>query len=333
MAKRDIVVVGTSAGGMEALQELARSLPGDLSATVFVVWHMPAGLRASVLPQLLERAGPFAARHPEDRERIAARTIYVAPADHHMLVENGYIRVTRGPKENRFRPAVDPLFRSAAYTYGPRVTGIVLTGALDDGTSGLWTIKHRGGTAIVQEPDEALHPSMPLNALQNVDVDHKLRLAEIGPLLGRIARLEAPAAPEVAMEEKDRLETEIRIAGQENAFDMHILEKGMLSPFTCPECHGVLARMQEGRVLRFRCHTGHAFSADSLLASLGEQIEARLWDTVRAVDESVMLLRHMAKHLQQSGDEDAAQDFLEKAREAEERAQPLREIVQNESPA
>jgi two-component system chemotaxis response regulator CheB len=331
MAKRDSVVIGASAGGMEALQELARGLPGELEAALFVVWHMPPGLRNSVLPKLLQRAGPLPARHPEDRERIAPRTIYVAPADHHMLVENGYIRVTKGPTENRFRPAVDPLFRSAAYAYGPRVTGVVLTGALDDGTSGLWTIKLRGGTAIVQDPEEALHPSMPLNAMQNVDVDHKLRLEQIGPLLGRITPLEAPVAPDIPMEEDRKLQTEIKIAEEHSAFDMDILGEGALSPFTCPECHGVLARMQEGRILRFRCHTGHAFGADTLLESLGEQIEARLWDTVRALDENVMLLRHLAKHLQQSGEAEAARQYLAKARDAEERAVPLRQVAQADS--
>jgi two-component system chemotaxis response regulator CheB len=329
VAKKDIVVVGASAGGMEALRTLAGHLPGDLAASLFVVWHMaPDG--ASVLPRMMGEAGPLPAAHPRDREPIVPGRIYVAPRDHHMLLEAGHIRVTRGPKENRFRPAIDPLFRSAAYAYGPRVTGIVLTGGLDDGTSGLWTIKLRGGTAIVQDPEEALLPSMPLNALRNVEVDHKARLADIGGLLAAITTEEAPAAPDIPMDDKRRLEKEVRIAAERSSFDMDILGEGPLSPFTCPECHGVLSRLEEGKMLRFRCHTGHAFSADTLLEALGGQIEARLWDSVRALDETVMLLRHMGTHLQKSGDLAAAEGFFRKASEARERAEPLRQAAQAE---
>jgi two-component system chemotaxis response regulator CheB len=328
MARQDIVVIGASAGGMEALQELAARLPRDLDASLFVVWHMPPGLR-SVLPQVLSKVGSVPAEHAQDRQKIERRRIYVAPADHHMLLEEGYIRIARGPRENRFRPAVDPLFRSAAYVYGPRVIGVVLTGALDDGTAGLWTIKMRGGTAIVQDPDEAMHPSMPLNALQNVEVDYKATLSDIARLLGKLTREEAPRAPDLPMEEKRKLEAEIRIAEQEEAMMQDILGKGELSPFTCPECHGVLARMQEGRIMRFRCHTGHAFSADTLLSSLTEQVEARLWDAVRAVDETVMLLNHMGEHLARAGHAEAAERYRGKAKEALDRTKPIREAAQS----
>ncbi len=155
MASKDIVVIGASAGGMEALQKLAATLPLDLAASLFVVWHLSPGAR-TILPAVLSKAGKLPASMPKDGDRIERGRIYVAPNDHHMLLEDGYIRVARGPKENRFRPAIDPLFRSAAYVYGTRVVGVVLTGALDDGTAGLWTIKLRGGTAIVQDPAEAL---------------------------------------------------------------------------------------------------------------------------------------------------------------------------------
>ncbi len=191
MARKDIVVVGASAGGMGALEKLAAGLPQGFPAAIFVVWHLSPGIR-SMLPRVLERASRLPADYPDDGDRIEPGRIYVAPNDHHMLLEKGYIRVTRGPKENRFRPAIDPLFRSAAYMYGPRAIGVVLTGALDDGTSGLWAIKLRGGTAIVQDPEDAQHRSMPLNAVQNVDVDYKAPAAEIGRLLGGLVR-EEPA--------------------------------------------------------------------------------------------------------------------------------------------
>ena len=317
---------------MEALRELASQLPSGLPAALFAVWHMaPDG--ESVLPRVIARAGPLPAAHPRDREPIARGRIYVAPPDHHMLLENGHVRIVRGPRENRFRPAVDPLFRSAAYVYGPRVIGVVLTGALDDGTSGLWTIKLRGGTAIVQDPEEALHPSMPRNALDNVAVDHTAPLAGIAALIARLVREDAPPDPEVPMESKRKLEAEIRIAQEADEPEHEAFDGGELSPFTCPECHGVLARMREGSILRFRCHTGHAFSAESLLASLHEQVEARVWDAVRAVDETTMLLEHIGRHLEKAGDRDAARRCFDKAREARERSRPLREVAQDEAPA
>jgi two-component system chemotaxis response regulator CheB len=195
VAKRDILVVGASAGGIEALKAVCGSLPADLSAAVFVAVHLAAS-GPDLLPGILTRAGPLPAIHPEDLQPIEPRRIHVAPPDHHLLVKDGYVRVVRGPRENGHRPAVDPLFRSAAVAYGPRVIGVVLTGALDDGTAGLAAIKSRGGLAVVQDPLEARYPSMPQNAIRNVRVDHRARLAEMGPLLARLASQEAP--PEVA---------------------------------------------------------------------------------------------------------------------------------------
>jgi two-component system chemotaxis response regulator CheB len=167
MPKRDIIVIGTSAGGMETLIELFSRLPKKLAASIFVVCHI-SPYSSGVLPKVISRAGSLPAAHPTDREPIKPGQVYVAPPDHHLLIEDSVVRVTQGPKENRFRPAVDPLFRSAAYAYGPRVIGVILTGSLDDGTAGLWAVKERGGLAVVQDPDEALFDSMPLSALNNV---------------------------------------------------------------------------------------------------------------------------------------------------------------------
>jgi two-component system chemotaxis response regulator CheB len=331
MATKDIVVIGTSAGGMDALQRLVATLPGDLPASLFVVWHLPPGTK-SILPAVLSKAGKLPASMPKDGDRIERGRIYVAPNDHHMLVENGYIRVARGPKENRFRPAIDPLFRSAAYVYGTRVIGIVLTGALDDGTAGLWTIKLRGGTTIVQEPSEAQMKSMPLNALANVEVDHKLPVAEIGPLLARLVAQPAPAARPLSPQEQRKTQHEIRIAETQDALEENVMAFGSLSPFTCPECRGALTQLREGRVVRFRCHTGHAFSAASLLESSNEQVEARLWDGVRALDETVMLLTKLGEEFTRAGDLQAAELCFDKAREAHERSQPVRAAATREEP-
>lgn len=328
-SKRDIVVVGASAGGMEALQEMVRGIPRDLPAALFVVWHLPAGLRFTVLPTVLTKAGGPPARLAVDRMPIEPGTITVAAPDHHLLLERGFVRVTKGPKENRFRPAIDPLFRSAAYVYGPRVIGIVLTGALDDGTAGLWTIKMRGGMALVQEPGEALHPSMPMNALQNVAVDHALRLAQIGPLLGRLVREPAPNPPELSMDEQAKTKTEVRIAEEAGGLEENILQYGELSPFTCPECHGVLTMLRDGKLMRFRCHTGHAYSSSTLLDEVSEQVEMRLWDAVRALDETVMLLNRLGEEQAEAGDTVAAEHFFAKARQSLERAKEIRAAAQS----
>lgn len=326
MAKKDIVVMGASAGGLDALQQVVRGLPADFPAPVFVVWHMGVGVR-SVLPDLLSRSGPLRAYNPQDGDAIAPGRIYVAPADHHVLIEKGFVRVKRGPKENRFRPAVDPLFRSAAYVYGPRVIGVVLSGALDDGTAGLWTIKLRGGTAIVQDPEDAQHRSMPLNAMQSVEVDHKLPAARIGPLLARLVREDAPAAPHVEPEEQEKTAREVRIAEEAEGLEEGVLSIGRLSPFTCPECHGTLTMLKEGRILRFRCHTGHAFSGSTLLASVAEQVEARLWDSVRALDEAIMLLDRMGRQHMDAGNTTAAESCFDLARDMHERARVVREAA------
>jgi two-component system, chemotaxis family, protein-glutamate methylesterase/glutaminase len=180
LAGRDVVVAGASSGGVQALMELAGGLSSDLPAAIFVVVHFPEAA-PSILPHLLDRAGPLRAVHPEDGDPIVAGSVFVAPPDHHLLLERGRIRVTRGPKENRHRPAVDPLFRTAALAYGPRVVGVVLTGARDNGTAGLMAVKRRGGVAVVQDPEEALFASMPEHALEYVDVDHCVPLAELAP--------------------------------------------------------------------------------------------------------------------------------------------------------
>ena len=323
MAKKDIVVIGASAGGMQALEKLAAGLPADLPAALFVVWHLAPGVK-SVLPTVLNRASRIPALYPKDGDPIEPGRIYVAPNDHHLLVERGYVRVTKGPKENRFRPAVDPLFRSAAYIYGTRVIGVVLSGALDDGTAGLWAIKLRGGTAIVQEPSDAVFRSMPLNALDNVKVDYQVPVAEIGPLLSRLTRETAAPEPLLPAEEREKMEAEVKIAREVDSRIEDILQYGQLSPFTCPECHGVLAMFRDGNMVRFRCHTGHAVSSGTLLEAGTEQVEQRLMDALRALDETIMLLNQLGEQYASQGNTAAAEQCFNRAREAYARSLPIR---------
>ncbi|MCA1816959.1 MAG: chemotaxis protein CheB [Acidobacteria bacterium] len=325
MRRKDIIVVGTSSGGIDALRGLVAELPRDLRATIFVVLHV-APYSLGILPEILEGAGPLPATNARDWERIEPGHIYVAPPDHHLLVEpQGVVRITRGPKENRFRPAVDPLFRSAAHAFGTRVVGVILTGWLDDGTAGLYAVKERGGTAIVQHPDDAFAPAMPLNAIKSVEVDHIVPLKEIAPLLVRLSQ--APAEEEGAYPVSDKLETEVKIAKEANAIESGVLTLGEPSNFACPECHGVLLKLEDGNNVRFRCHTGHAYSVDSLLAEIGEKTEESLWTTIRSLEEGALFMRRLADHFREQHNDTDAADLLKKADESRRRADLVRQAV------
>ena len=325
MQRRDIIVIGTSSGGIDALKELVAALPRDLRAAVFVALHV-APYSLGILPEILERHGPLPASNAKDMEPIEPGRIYVAPPDRHMLLEpSGRVRVTRGPRENRFRPAVDPLFRSAAHAFGPRVVGVILTGLLDDGTAGLWAVKERGGAAVVQHPDDAVAPAMPLNAIKHVEVDHIVPLKEIAPLLVRLT--ETPAVEEGARPVSEEMETEVKIAREDNALESGIMKWGEPSVYACPECHGVLLQLKEGGNTRFRCHTGHAYSVDSLLSEFGEKTEESLWSAIRAIEEGVLLMRDLAKHLGERHNSTDAEALLTRAEEAQQRANLVRRAV------
>jgi two-component system chemotaxis response regulator CheB len=328
------IVIGASAGGVEALREVVSRLPPDLPAPVFVVLHIPPYV-ASALPRILSRSGPLEAMHPDDGAAIKTGTIYVAPPDHHLLIEGRRIGVKKGPKENRFRPSIDALFRSAAYTYGTRAIGVVLSGALDDGTSGLWSIERLGGVTVVQQTSEAQFEEMPRSALEYVQVNHSLPSTEIGPLLGLLVGEPLPtAAVQVAMDagEQTRMKKELKIAADNSAFQKGVMEMGILTPFTCPECHGVLVRIAEGKMSRFRCHTGHAYTDSALLEAVMESTGEMLWQIIRSFEESLMLLNHMGNHLKKAGDLDRAETFFIKARELEKRSRVFHaDALQHES--
>jgi two-component system chemotaxis response regulator CheB len=323
---KDIIVIGTSAGGIEALQRVVAALPEDFQGSIFVVLHS-APNAPGVLAHIIDAAGPLPATNAVRGERIRPGHIYVAPPDHHMLLLPGKIELTRGPKENRFRPAIDPLFRSAAQTYGPRVVGVILTGGLDDGTSGLRTIKQLGGTAIVQDPAEAMAPSMPLSALRHVRVDHTVRLAELAPLLVRLGATPADAV-EGGLDVPDQVNIEVSIAKEDKASDAGVWKLGDPSKYACPECHGVLLQMKDAAPLRFRCHTGHAYTVESLLSEMDEMIEDSLWNAIRALEERAMLIRHASTHLAHAAGD--GNELLELAEATQRRADVVRQAVMNE---
>ena len=324
MPGHDIVVVGASAGGVETLIKLAEKLPAGLPASVFVVLHIPPQ-NPSLMPEILSRSGRLKAVHPGDGEAIQQGCIYVAPPDLHLLVEQGYVHLLRGPKENRHRPAIDPLFRSAAVAYGPRVVGVVLTGSLDDGTAGLLAVKRLGGVAIVQDPADALYPSMPLNALEHVNVDYKLPVSEIGPLIAHLAY--EPVDQEGAYHVPEEMEIEMRIT----AMNMDALNNGKQagtpSVFSCPECGGVLWEIQDGELARFRCRVGHAYSIESMMAAQAEEVEEALWAALKTLEESVSLSRRLRDQASQRGQDWLAQRFEGKLRDAEQRAEMIRSVL------
>jgi two-component system chemotaxis response regulator CheB len=324
MPGRDIIVVGASAGGVEALGHLVRGLPANLNAAVFVVLHVPPH-GTSVLPNILRRLGPLPAEHARDGEPIKPGRVYVAPPDFHMLVKNGTVRLARGPTENSHRPAIDPLFRTAARRYGRRVVGVVLSGVLDDGTAGLLSVKNRGGLAVVQDPDDALYSGMPQNALENVAVDYTLPVAEIGPLLARLAAEPLPPAP--APEASPEMEVEADMAELELDALQSFDRPGTPSGFACPECNGVLWELHDGELVRYRCRVGHAWSPDSLLAKQSDGLEAALWSALRALEERAALATKMAERADVRGYDLVARKFREQVGEAEGHAKVIRKVL------
>jgi two-component system chemotaxis response regulator CheB len=318
-----IITIGASAGGIEALKSLVHGLPADLPVPIFVVLHLSAD-SPGLMPTILSRAGTLVAKHPVEGEAMAPARIYVAPPDQHMLVDPaGRIRLSRGPKENRFRPAIDPLFRSAAHAFGSRVVGVVLTGALDDGTAGLWAIKRHGGMAVVQDPKDAFVPSMPLSALRYVDVDHCVPLSGIGPLLTHLAEktVAAPSDREVRqMDIESRL-----ILGEGTEQDIN--ELGPPSPYACPDCHGSLHEIREDNLVRYRCHVGHAYSTDTLLSDLTRKVGEALWNALRAIQESATLLRQQAEQARLEGDLALCGQYLQKVQTARMNADAVKEVA------
>lgn len=327
MPADEVIVIGTSTGGLQALQTLIAGLPLALPAAVLIVMHVGEG--ESLLPGLLAHVARMPLRHARDGDPIRPGRILVAPPGQHLMVERtgaGCRAVlTRGPKENYCRPAIDVLFRSAAAAYGPQAIGVVLTGQLDDGTMGLLAIKACGGRAIVQLPEDAVAPAMPDSALRHVDVDKVLRLGEIAGALTQMVG-EPGRAPAAAAPTPEWIQLENRFAGKGSDMDS-LAKMATPSTFTCPECHGALWEVRSPGLKRYRCHTGHALT-ELALASLQERlVEDALFSALRALHEKEKLLRQMAEDAVQAGQAKAALDHVQQAAEAQRSAEVLHRLI------
>lgn len=327
MSNHDVIVIGASAGGVEALTRLVRGFPRDLPAAVFVVVHFP-GHSTSLLPKILSRSGLLPAKHPKDRERIQENTIYVAPPDFHMLVEDGIVRTSRGPKVNGFRPAIDTLFYSAAVNYGRRVVGAILSGSLDDGVMGLKMIRNKGGIAIVQEPSDAIFPTLPMNTIQRVDVNDVLTIPDMA------AKMKALVKTTIPMRGGDdpmhrAVETDQSIIQEDISRFEHNERMRYSSLLTCPECGGVMWEVGDGEVARYSCHVGHSYSEESIYQEQGETLEAALWTAVRALEERAALIRRLARMSKDRGSDTLENRYLQKAVEVEQNADLIRDVIYN----
>jgi two-component system chemotaxis response regulator CheB len=306
-----LVVIGTSEGGVAALQTLVSGLPADFPAPILIVQHVGQG--PSFLPNFLNQAGTLRAAFAKDSERMSAGQIYVAPPDYHLRISDGKIELSRGPRENWTRPAIDPLFRTAAEAYGPDVIGVVLTGNLNDGTVGLHEIKRRGGTAIVQDPKEAIAPSMPRNALEHVEVDHSVSLAEMPELLNRLT-----AQPDEG------------VTADRGVANMTHDEPKLEEPVaqTCPECGGAMKQKQDENIVSFRCHIGHNVTAEVLASVQVESMEKLLMAVVRALNERADLCREMAGQCLAKGDVVESEGWRAAEKQARDRSGAVRELVE-----
>ncbi len=326
MAGHDIIVVGGSAGSVEALRELMRGLTALLTASLFVVIHMPEG-HPSVLARVLQRARTLPVSDAEDGAPIQPGHVYIACPGRHLVLEAGQMRVVYGPRENNVRPAIDPLFRSAARTYGPRVVGVILSGTLDDGSAGLIAIKQRGGIAIVQDPKEATYSGMPANALKYLQPDYVAPVSQIPPLLAKLAAMPAFPETQYPVPLQLKIESEIPIQGEGTMEQMEQIAK--LSVFTCPECHGTLYELHDGDLVRFRCQTGHAYSLDTLEDQQSQQVEAALWAALRALEEKAELFHRIAQRGELNRRETMAGKYEERALIAERQAETLHKLLEN----
>ena len=297
-------------------------LPRQLEAAIFVVLHLAAG-GTSVLPAILQRAGDLPAIHPTDGDAIEDGCIYVAPPDHHLLVEDESVRLVRGPRENGHRPAIDTLFRSAARVYGARSVGVILSGVLDDGAAGLAAVKAAGGHTVVQSPSDALYAGMPLAAIEGAHPHHVVSASEIAELLTELVARVPPDPADAAP--VDEVIEESLVAVDRGSTEQP--QPGKPSGFTCPECNGALWEAHEAGVLRFRCRTGHQFSLETLLTEQSESVEAAMWSALRALEERAAMLRRIAQRMTAHGNRRTAMRYARSAEDTVQHALTLREAL------
>jgi two-component system chemotaxis response regulator CheB len=323
MPMHDIVVMGGSAGALQPLIAIVERMPPDLSACVLIVMHMRAE-SDSLLPGILERVSALPVSPAMDGAPVKPGHIYVARPDLHLLATSAGVRVSHGPRENGFRPAVDPLFRTAARDFGPRVVGVVLSGALGDGTYGLNVIKQHGGIAIVQDPADAIIDNMPRNAITAVEVDYVLPAAEIAAAIERLSHLPVRKGDH-AMARKDDLEPQLlseetEVASMQERF-------GAPSALTCPDCGGALWEVHDGRLVRYQCHVGHQYAPDALDTEHRDAVDGALWTAVRILEEQADLKTRLSQRAEANGLPAVADGFSDGAREAHAQAQQIRAVL------
>jgi two-component system chemotaxis response regulator CheB len=311
----DVVVVGASAGGVEALTRMVRALPADFAAPVLVVLHVsPSG--PSVLHEILDRAGPLHAVRAEDGAKLEHGVIYVAPPDQHLRIMGDHIELDRGARENGHRPAVDPLFRSAADSYDGKTAGVILSGMLDDGTVGLHCIKRKGGATLVQDPEEALYRGMPDNAIAYAKPDYVQPLDDLVDTLVRLT-VSANGTPR----------KEATVDDPAPAPDADQAQPGELAPFSCPDCGGTLWERAEGDTMSYRCRVGHAYTMSSLVVRHFEAVERALWSGYRALEERAAMSRRVARRLDDRGRSESAARFERQADVSADQAMELKLIL------
>lgn len=329
MSVRDIVVVGASSGGRAPIKELVAGLPADFPAAMLVVLH--SGLTwDDSFPRLLSESGPLPAAHATDGEPILPGRIYCARPDRHLVVREGLLRVTKGPKENHFRPAIDPLFRSAARAFGSRVVGVVMSGRLDDGSRGMTLVNRRGGVSVVQSPDEAESPEMPESVLSACAVDFVLPVREMAKTLVDLARgtIAVPVDATVDREAKNSGQDEwAEIAAYGDQAYTKNEELGKSSGFTCPDCGGALFERDEDAAPWMRCHVGHTYSPAGLIAAQEEEVEAALWTALRTLEEAVGFRKQMTTRMRERGLKTLSEQFAREIVEYEQQAATLRRLL------
>ena len=322
---RDVVVVGASAGGVEALRTMVAGLPVDLRASVLVVLHMPAG-GTTALAAILNRVGTLPAATARNGEPLEHGRIYVGRPDHHLLVMDDLVALSHGPTENGHRPAINALFRSAAIARGASVTGVLLSGVLDDGVAGLHAIAGRGGRTVVQDPDDAIYRSMPEHALRSLTPDHVVPAFEIGDVLNKISNENVEPTNNHTASELLRWENEIASVGWTSEGAETV---GTPSEFSCPDCQGVLSGIdvdfEGGR--RYRCRVGHAWTSEALLAAQGSALERALWTALRTLEEKTALSLRMAEHARERGNLVIAERYNRLAHETTEASEVLRRQI------
>ena len=322
MGNRDVLAIGTSAGGFEALRFLAGEFSRDFPASVVVTIHLSNQFR-SELDAILTQAGPLPASFAVDGEKLERSHIYIAPTERHLIVEQGHLRLGSGPRENNARPALDPLFRSAALCCGPRTVGAVLTGTLGDGAAGLSALKQCGGITVVQDPGDAAFSEMPTTALARSHPDHIVGLAGMPVLFEKLARQPAGQAAPVP----GNLEYEVNIASGGRG-SMHEMDRiGRRSVLACPDCHGVMWEIDDGDLVRYRCHVGHAYSAEVMSLALDENLRHAFGSALRALDERCALARKLETQARTGGQTRVAESWAAKAFEFDAEAQIIRDSI------